>query len=394
MQMTYIKNIFIAVGIIAAFGAGATTAKADPIIMNAGIYQSQLPSNYAGSGPIIMSAGTPTTTSSPIIPDMYSLNVGSIQQNNNQAPIVNNPPVVSNQNQGTQTVVTATTIGSSAVATKSARLSGSFTANAQSATWFEYGITPNSMNTVTATRYQNTNSGTFAETISGLSPNTTYYYRAVTQSNGVFGYGTVKSFTTGETVAATSVLGSTTTAPRATTIATNLNSIQTQAQNTNICSADKVNYTLTYANSTSGTITNAMLVVTMPAEVDYAQATAQASYNQSNRTVTIFVGTLAKGATGTVYLSGTANGRANGTQSIATRVDFTYNKADGTNETTTNYIMYTGANCGNLGANALGAGFLPTSFTGWVLLIILICAIVYIARKYFSKKDEAHGAHH
>jgi len=160
-----------------------------------------------------------------------------------------------------------------------------------------------------------------------------------------------------------------------------------------ICPSDTVNYTLNYANTTTGTISNAMMVVTMPNEIDYVSSTASANYNAQTKTVTIFIGTLTKGQSGVVYLQGTANRFTSGTSTISTRADFTFTKADGTNATTTNYVIHSGTNCGNaLGANALGSGFLPTSFGGWLLLAVILCAVIFILQKFFRKESgHAHG---
>ncbi len=40
-----------------------------------------------------------------------------------------------------------------------------------------------------------------------------------------------------------------------------------------------------------------------------------------------------------------------------------------------------------LGASASGAGFLPKSIIGWLILLIVLAAIVIIGRRYFIKKD-------
>jgi hypothetical protein len=179
-----------------------------------------------------------------------------------------------------------------------------------------------------------------------------------------------------------------------TTPTTSVQNINASSNLPGICSGDTVHYTLNYANTTGGTINNAMLIVSMPAEVDYVNATAQASYNDRNRTVTIFIGTLTKGQTGVVYLDGSANRNVNGVGTVMTRTDFTYVKANGVSETTTNYVMHSGTNCANnLGANVLGSGFLPTSFGGWVLLAVILCAIIFIVRKFFGSHGHAHGGH-
>lgn len=191
------------------------------------------------------------------------------------------------------------------------------------------------------------------------------------------------------------VLGTTIHSPKVNGIKTTTNTVATTASSNvpGICPSDTVNYTLNYANTTTGTITNAIMIVSMPAEIDYVSSTAQANYNNRNRTVTIFIGTLEKGQSGIVYLQGTANRATSGTSTISTRVDFTFNKADGTNATTTNFVIHSGTNCGNaLAGSAIGAGFLPTSFGGWLLLAIILCAVIFIVQKFFGKKEgHAHG---
>jgi hypothetical protein len=192
-----------------------------------------------------------------------------------------------------------------------------------------------------------------------------------------------------------SVLGNTIHAPAKNGIVINSNTTGVSATSDvpGICVNDTVNYTLSYANTTTGAIQNAMLIVTLPAEIDYKSSTSQASFNERNHTVTIFIGTVAKGQSGVVYMQGTANRMVNGTATITTRVDFTFTKANGATETTTSYVIHSGTNCGNaLGANVLGSGFLPTSFIGWVLLAIVVCAIIFLARKFFGKEEgHAHG---
>lgn len=226
--------------------------------------------------------------------------------------------------------------------------------------------------------------------MSSGTPNVTY----TNQSNVT--YLPPNNQTTAQAQSATTVKGTTIHAPAKNGIKTttaNATGVTANSTAPGICASDTVNYTLSYANTTTGTITNAMLIVTMPAEIDYKNATGSVNYNERNRTVTLFIGTLTKGQSGVVYLQGTANRMVNGTQTISTRVDFTFTKANGAAETNTSYVIHSGTNCGNaLGANVLGSGFLPTSFGGWLLLAIILCAIVFIVRKYFERGGgHAHG---
>ena len=62
--------------------------------------------------------------------------------------------------------------------------------------WFEWGTTSWDLNNSTAKINQGVSAGTFNDTITGLSPNTTYYYRAVAQNDAGRVEGGVQSFTT------------------------------------------------------------------------------------------------------------------------------------------------------------------------------------------------------
>jgi len=89
-----------------------------------------------------------------------------------------------------------TTYYASNITQNSATLNGYLETYGQSTQrWFEWGTSTGSLFNQTTRQYQS-NSGNFADSISGLQPNTTYYFRAA--ANGNYGniYGSVASFTT------------------------------------------------------------------------------------------------------------------------------------------------------------------------------------------------------
>lgn len=67
--------------------------------------------------------------------------------------------------------------------------------NTNTTRWFEWGTNSSYFNNTTL-KLNQTSSGTFTQTVNGLSPNTTYYYRAVAQNPNGTVYGTVMSFVT------------------------------------------------------------------------------------------------------------------------------------------------------------------------------------------------------
>ena len=104
----------------------------------------------------------------------------------------------------TVSVPTVSTGSVSSVTTSSATLSGTVNANGASTTaWFNYGTTSGSYSGTSTTQSVTGSSNTTVSIgISGLSSNTTYYYRIAASNSGGTSYGSELSFTT-STVTAT-----------------------------------------------------------------------------------------------------------------------------------------------------------------------------------------------
>lgn len=101
-----------------------------------------------------------------------------------------------NTNTGTLPVVS--TSGATSVANDYAVLNGYVNPSGTSDTtrWFEWGTSTN-LNNYTAHYNQGASASSFSESLSGLSQNTIYYYRAVAQNAQGTVYGSIVSFTTG-----------------------------------------------------------------------------------------------------------------------------------------------------------------------------------------------------
>jgi len=97
--------------------------------------------------------------------------------------VVNNPNV--------------TTYAASNISTNSATLNGFVTGgNSSTNAWFQWGTSFSNLFNSTNQQYQGSGSSNFSAPIFGLSPNTTYYFRAAAQGNGGTVYGNTLSFTT------------------------------------------------------------------------------------------------------------------------------------------------------------------------------------------------------
>lgn len=162
-----------------------------------------------------------------------------------------------------------------------------------------------------------------------------------------------------------------------------------------ICPGQELNYTLTYQNTDKTKIlTNTVLRVTIPQEITFNSASA-GDYSDRDGTLTVFIGTLEPLQTGVIYIKAVAGTGVYGKELITTRTELSYTLPDGTQDTAVSYVFNNGLNCdrSSLGALALfSGGFFPNSFWGWVVLIIVICAIIYFARKFYEK-PHTHDVH-
>ncbi len=97
------------------------------------------------------------------------------------------------------TLPAVTTSGANSMSQNSATLNGYVAPNgANTNAWFEWGTSASFGNTTSSVSY-GTGATSFSNSISGLSPNTPYYYRAVAQNAQGTVYGNTMSFTTNDT---------------------------------------------------------------------------------------------------------------------------------------------------------------------------------------------------
>lgn len=88
------------------------------------------------------------------------------------------------------------TTAASSINNTSANLNGTYDAQASSTNaWFEYGTTP-ALGSTTTVNNVGTGTGTYNDTLSGLTANTTYYFRIVGQNASGTAYGSILNFTT------------------------------------------------------------------------------------------------------------------------------------------------------------------------------------------------------
>jgi hypothetical protein len=294
----------------------------------------------------------------------------------------------------------------------SARLNSVATSNGiDSATWYEWGPTVNMTNRTNSQSIGLGNSVAVSDGVSGLNLGTVYFYRAVVRNNqGVVRYGGVESFKTlgtpvvvqptVRTVVRTvyRTVAPAPTAPQINLVANNLvpglvalrvtDTSSNNLNNVNACVGDEFNYEIVYQNVSGKTLTNSVLEVKIPTELDYVRSTNGGTYSNNNRSLVYNLGTLNPNQGGTLNVTVKASNLARGKGSVVTSLSLSYTNPDTlAQEEAIAYVIHNFGDCtNNNGALAFfGTTFLPTTLAGWLLLIILILALMLLARTVYDR---------
>mgnify|MGYP001619091190 CR=1 FL=1 len=290
-------------------------------------------------------------------------------------PVVIVPPVYNN--------CAVTTVATN-ISQNSATLNGLLT-NSTGVSYFEYGTNV----TMTSRTVSRAGSNTFTDFISGLSSNTIYYYRFVSQCGSGLSYGSIEVFRTlgapvtntiiRQVVQGTTVIG---------TESPIMLKIENRYQNIGI--GDTVDYTVTYKNIGKSKLTKPVLQVIVPKGITLTNSSA-GTYQVDTNTLTVPLMDLNPGDEGVVYLQGRVDSIDSNTAQIVTTAILVYTSPNGAQENAIAYVLNTPKDTGNvLGASAFWAGFWNMGLIGWLLLLILILLIVLLTRKYSGNKSVVH----
>ena len=253
--------------------------------------------------------------------------------------------------------------------------------------YFEYGSTVN-LGLRTSSKSAN-GSSVFNEYLSGLTPDTIYFFRAISEGSNGLSRGAVETFQTVGTNTTTNTV--THTIIQGTTVVGTSSPIMLKIENRyqSIGEGDNVDYTITYKNIGKVTLTNPVLQVIIPKGITITNYT-RGTYSSDTNTLTVPLEDLIAGAEGTVNVQAQVVTMPKDTAQIVSTAVLVYTNKNGAQENAMAYVLNTPKTINNslLGASAFFGGIFPTSLIGWLLLIILILIIVLLARM-FSKRQTA-----
>lgn len=287
--------------------------------------------------------------------------------------------------------VSVTTLSATNVTPTNATLNGLIdTGGVNGDGWFEYGTDLNfgESTTLNAFIINDANGGSYSTNISGLTANTTYYFRAVGQNDYGMVYANVMSFTTSFSDSG----NNNQLAPTAITTSSSVLADNTAQFNALILTGNSSNANTWFEWGTTPELGNQTVSVTAsgapairhtntitglaPGTAYYFRAVAQNSYGVSDGVVLSFV-TSGNPPVHYVVSGGSTTSTSTTSPSPVTSTD------------TTSVDNSANSSSSALGASAFGAGsFLPFNILSWLIFIILILLLVLLGKHVYSQWKE------
>lgn len=308
----------------------------------------------------------------------------------------------------------------------SARLNGIAFINGNIATdgYFEWGTNTSLGRTTNLGYIGSLTSSPFYSSLFGLTPNTTYYYRAVASNQ----YGTVRgdivSFRTGNATT-TTVTNTNTIIYRDRIVTTNTDiNLNTGISKPSLVylsvnrggniygningsidngiggivrRGETVEYTAYYKNVSNEQLRDVVLRVALPKELEFL-STTRGYLSEENNTVVLNIGNLYPQEEGSITVRVRVNSDVESGKIVVVtgNVPYTYtviknNIATNTQEEVFAYAKDTvegGEVLGLQGIALFGNGFWPSTLIGWLILLIIILLIILLARTIYNKMNK------
>lgn len=255
--------------------------------------------------------------------------------------------------------------------------------------WFEWGTNGNYLSPSTNRTNQGGFAGSFSESLEGLSPNTTYYYRAaIANQYGTF-YGNIVSFKTSTPVVYRNTTVSTKSTAETTKQPLVLLSISRNDEIIRV--GNIIEYVISYKNIFSKNLQDVVLQISIPKELEFMEAN-RGYFSSENNTLVADIGNLNLKEEGEVRVAVKVTTKAEIGKIIVIKASLAHTTTNSnTQEEVFAYAKNIVEEGGTIqqGATAFlfGDSFLPDTLIRWFLLILVIILIVLAARKaYYGPK--------
>ncbi|MBP6855543.1 MAG: hypothetical protein KBC26_01020 [Candidatus Pacebacteria bacterium] len=275
----------------------------------------------------------------------------------------------------------------------SALLNGQINPNGSMTTgWFEYGTT---MNLGSRTPTQAMGSGSYlsniAAALSGLVPNTTYYFRAAAQNTYGTAYGQVLSFTTqGQQIIVTP--------PSEPTIVIQRSGVVTTGSGTScvilvpaldvseLLPGQTFTYTITYRNGCAYNLGNAFLKVILPTETDFV-STNYPFFNRDANGISYNLGVISQNFQSAISIKGIVKETVKRGDTLIFSAVLNFNDAQGRFQSISAYLTAVVGGAQVLGASIFGA--FAGLFSNWLFDLFLVLLIIFAIWWIFFRNKES-----
>lgn len=272
----------------------------------------------------------------------------------------------------------AVTTTATGVSTTSATLGALIFPNGDTTTaWIEWGRT-NSLgaDTMSRTISSSVDSTPITGFISGLSVDTIYYFRGCSRNSEGTDCGATKSFKTFSNTYVPPTVIYTGGGSGHQHIALNI-----EPEFDTIYEGDRVEYIVTYENIGGHELFDTVISVELPEDIIF-QRTNRGDYNKDKHTVTFIIGDMKKDEDGELVINGDLVRTTEDT--LVSTVVIAFTTPSGAQDDAIDYAVHDvvqNQNSSLAGLSLFGGSFFPQTLGGWLLLILVILALVYIGRK-------------
>ncbi len=277
-----------------------------------------------------------------------------------------------------------TTLPAFGISSSFATLNGYYDANGSSTdVWFEWGRTA-SLGNSTARQGKGNNEGGMTYLFTGLSANTTYYFRAVAENNEGIDRGAILSFRT------TSGGGSTT--PVIVTGSGTFLRLQIENGEEFVSRGDRLDYEVQWENISGRDLENLVIEIDMPEQL-VIEDTTEGKISKKDNTVVVNVGDLKRSEDGDFVITARVKSGKDGDPIVA-QATAAFDHPTIEEKTQVNAIAYDSDEY-DAGRSALGAslfGLFDGNLVGLLLIILLIVLVILIARKQFMDSKDKKAA--
>ena len=144
---------------------------------------------------------------------------------------------------------------------------------------------------------------------------------------------------------------------------------------------DRVTFRVTVSNTGTTSARSGRLIVTLPSEFEFIKS-SDGTFDEKDHELTARLSTLPGGESRSLTFSARVSDLKDD-DSVITRAVLTFTKSSTAYTVRASDTDDLEALSGNvLGASVFGAGFFPQTLAGWVVLIIIITALIFVIRRY------------